>query len=48
MGKQVCFTAREELIAALDRIAQKMNRSRSDTIEMLLDAAVAGKMTEVQ
>jgi metal-responsive CopG/Arc/MetJ family transcriptional regulator len=40
LGKQVCFTAEEELIAELDALAQKTERSRSEIIEMLLKAAV--------
>jgi len=50
MGRQINFTAEEELIAKIDEIAEKITRSRSDTIEMLLKLAVAtygsGKMTE--
>ena len=40
VGKQICFTADNELAETLDTMAKKLQRSRSHVINMLLKAAV--------
>jgi hypothetical protein len=40
VGTQVCFTAEENLVAAIDEIAAKIGRSKSDTLNTLLWLAV--------
>lgn len=40
MSKQLCFTADETLIAAIDELRVKIARSRSETIELLLKSAL--------
>jgi metal-responsive CopG/Arc/MetJ family transcriptional regulator len=47
---QTCFTLTEELLARIDRLAEKTERSRSGMIEALLEFAVpaweTGKISE--
>jgi len=40
MGTQVCFTADDNLVSAIDDIAKKIERSRSDTISTILWLAI--------
>jgi hypothetical protein len=40
MPKQVCFTADDELIAAIDEIVGRVHHSRSDVTNILLWSAV--------
>jgi hypothetical protein len=40
MPKQVCFTADDELIAAIDEIVERVHHSRSDVTNLLLWSAV--------
>ena len=40
MGTQVCFTADDNLVSAIDDIARKIERSRSDTISTILWLAI--------
>jgi len=50
MTKQICFTADDDLAEKLDEMSEKLQRSRSDTINMLLKVAVkisdSGKLKE--
>lgn len=52
LGKQICFTADDELSETLDAMAKKLDRSRSDVINTLLKVAVktfgTGKFREVK
>lgn len=43
MGKQLCFTADEPLITAIDNLRIKIACSRSETIERLLKSALANE-----
>jgi len=39
MGKQICFTMNESLLEQVDEIARGLKRSRSRTVEDLLEMA---------
>jgi len=40
LGTQVCFTADDNLVSAIDEISKKIERSRSDTISTILWLAI--------
>jgi predicted transcriptional regulator len=40
MGKQLCFTADDSLVQAIDVIAETIKRSRSETIALMLTTIV--------
>ena len=40
MGTQICFTADDKLVTAIDSIAKKMERTRADTINFLVCTGV--------
>jgi hypothetical protein len=46
MGTQVCFTADDNLVSAIDEIAKKIERSRSDTISTVLWLAIQNIRTK--
>jgi len=46
MGKQICFTASEELFASLNNLAEKIGKSRSQLIRSLLEGALRREVNE--
>jgi metal-responsive CopG/Arc/MetJ family transcriptional regulator len=46
MGTQVCFTADDNLVSAIDEVAKKIQRSRSDTISTILWLAIQSIRTK--
>jgi len=46
MSKQLCFTASDDLVAALNNLAESTRKSRSELIQTLLKAALRREVVQ--